>query len=150
MTISCSKSDDIILTEPTVSELLVGKWKLIQTQTFLGEVPQNEPTSPDYASIIEFKLGDKLITNDPDYGDYTINGELQFIYGDIIGISESPIQSYTDTWPFGWTEFEVSMYMYVDPLDFPKSIDIKEISNDSLTLIFHYFWFDALLYYERY
>jgi len=149
---SCSKNDDSVLIEPTVSELLEGKWRLIERQAFwAGDGgPYDELSHPDYNSIIEFKLKDTEVINHPEWGDYIENGEINFIYGDILGSSETPIPHYWSYWPFSWDVFEVSMIARVDDMSFPRSFTIYEIGENSLILIFHYFWFDTSLYYERY
>ena len=148
---SCSRNDEVVLPEPTVSELLEGKWRLVERQVFWagdGE-PYDELTPPDYNSIIEFKLKDYEVINNPlDY--YIVNGELHFIYGDIMGSSETRIPEYWSYWPFSWDVFEVSMIARVDDMSFPRSFTIHEIGENSLILIFHYFWFDTKLYFERY
>lgn len=137
--------------ELTVSELLVGEWQLVERQAFWaneGE-PHDELSSPEYNSIIEFRLEDIEVINDPLWGDYIENGEIHFIYGDILGLSETPSPEYWSYWPFSWDEFEVSLIARVDDMSFPRSFTINQISANNLTLIFHYFWFDTFLYYQR-
>ncbi len=149
----CSKDDlPEQVPELTVSELLEGNWRLIEKQAFWannGE-PTDELLPPDYNSIIEFRIVDYEVTDNPEVGAYTVNGEIHFIYGDLLGTSETPVPEYWDHWPFSWEEFEVSLIARVFDMSFPRRFTINEISDNSLTLIFHYFWYDTFLYYERY
>ncbi|MFK2819260.1 hypothetical protein U0L90_03965 [Flavobacteriaceae sp. LMIT009] len=147
-TMGCSDNEEIETVELTTTQMLEGKWKLTLVQNAFGSDDFGEFTLPNYESIIEFKMEDKIIANDPDWGDYTENGELHFIYGNITGYYEA--SGDWEYWPFSWREFEKTFRANIDPWGFSRNFEILEISEDHLTLHFTFFWTSSKLYYERY
>lgn len=145
----CSDNEEIETIELTTTQMLEGQWKLTLVQNAFGSDDFGELTLPNYESIIEFKMEDKIITNHPDWGDYTENGELHFIYGNISGYYETPTPNYWDYWPFSWNEFEKTFTANVDDWTFPRNFEIVEITKDHLTLHFTYFWSSMLLHYIK-
>jgi len=133
--LTCSKDENMI-PEPTVSELLEGKWQLLAVQgpVFGWETYEGVDSLPPlYSSIIEFKLENIEIEHE-EYGIYTENGKLHFIYGNITGDYETITPSAHDTWSLSWIVFESSMLARYDPWGFDPAFNIIKISEDSLTL----------------
>lgn len=142
--ISCSLVNENGNTK-TVTELMEGKWKLVSV---FGS-PYDTARIPSYNTIIEFTFKDTLIEDHDERGTFTINGKIKFLEGGIYGNTEGPSPSYWDEWPLSWVSFEDTLIAIVDDMSGPRTLAINEVTEDSLTLDFLYWWFTTELTYAR-